>query len=588
MSDATKMVVATVGTPIGGAVLAVGALAVIAVITAQAAQKMLEEAEKRRKEAERLKKERFVKAKGEAEKDIASRIENAKNSDPMPFISQKKIDALFADLEQCAQKINQATEEEEILAALRTAAQIQDRLNEFREQNTRGTETKNHLKKVIEEQKAEMAVWSGSSESALQQELNIQAEQIEKITSFDKLEQAEEEWAAFQSEFEASIACQNIQADLSQKQQIHRQDLNEKKVLLDHLEKEWSELVKYKKFCTDNAALFQQWEQKKNNFLAGGERIQNEWITNLIKEVRERNRKEKNRVLIEEPFVRLTRSVSKKDSMAFDAAGYLRIEKMLAILKDDIEKNNVHQWKAKVAEYESVLERHLDFVLSKAEARNREIARVNLLLDDLQMELDLLCKDEIVDRWMQKDLKEKSKDLEALRRMVAQGNFAEAEKQIPEYKIKIEVLLAQAEELERKENVRAYLVEGFENILADMGFQKLEDAFLADPDDPRSALILRTERVSGDQIALSIPQNREEPIQYSLDGFPMREEAESGQLVRTCDEAVQELEYLHQQLKELGIETSELYWEGKPDHLYRQADHLPQEDKRQNNRKMDY
>ena len=50
---------------------------------------------------------------------------------------------------------------------------------------------------------------------------------------------------------------------------------------------------------------------------------------------------------------------------------------------------------------------------------------------------------------------------------------------------------------------------------------------------------------------------------------------ESGQLVRTCDSASGQIKGIHDQLRALGIEMSELWWEGKPERIEKAADELP-------------
>jgi hypothetical protein len=90
-----------------------------------------------------------------------------------------------------------------------------------------------------------------------------------------------------------------------------------------------------------------------------------------------------------------------------------------------------------------------------------------------------------------------------------------------------------------------------------------------------SATIIQAQRVGGGAIAVSVPQQGE--IWYDVDGFPMRVEGAAHGYARTCDEAEEQINRMHDAMQQaFGIESSELMWDDKdPDRIRKTAKALP-------------
>jgi hypothetical protein len=189
-----------------------------------------------------------------------------------------------------------------------------------------------------------------------------------------------------------------------------------------------------------------------------------------------------------------------------------------------------------------------------------------------------LRADEIIVRWGSGELAALEERLERSSTLLSDERFDIVLAESAALLEASDAVVGHVQELQLKEERRQYIVQGIVEVMGQMGFVVQQNSpALEHPDEPNSATMIHAVRIGGGAIAVSVPQ--EGDILYDVDGFPKRTEmGGDGTTVRTCDEAEQEIDRMHEAMKEaFGIEMSELVWEGKePDRVRKAAERLPE------------
>ena len=185
--------------------------------------------------------------------------------------------------------------------------------------------------------------------------------------------------------------------------------------------------------------------------------------------------------------------------------------------------------------------------------------------------------DPIVMRWHGGEVGALTQRLRGAAELVESENFSAAEAVAPAVIAECERLLAAAQETELKEAKRNYVVNGILQVMKDKGFLVQDGVpMLEQPACPSSAKFIHARRIGGGAISVSVPQDGD--IWYDVEEFPLRAAAApGGGTIRSCDEAEQQINALHQSLDQLfGIQMSELMWDDKdPQRIMKTADELP-------------
>lgn len=264
-----------------------------------------------------------------------------------------------------------------------------------------------------------------------------------------------------------------------------------------------------------------------------------------------------------------------------DADGRKEIDRLVAALNDNARRLSPADNEQRIAELRERVESHLSQVFAAIEALNQQRAEAREQINQFEDQLNILAKEEAIKRWAHVDVEAVREQLAPTRSMVDEGAIETAQKSLTGLKEKLESIVAEVERVELLEKQRQFIVDGVQNALVGMGFE-VADGFPSpeDRNNPFSATLLRASQHNGRSISVSIPQNRKESLWYEVDGFDMNEDSQQGQLVRTCDTASVQLTQLHEQLREIGINMSDLWWDGMPDDNFRTAEELP---RKQNN-----
>jgi len=274
---------------------------------------------------------------------------------------------------------------------------------------------------------------------------------------------------------------------------------------------------------------------------------------------------------------RLVQAVGDASSSRFDAEGREEVGRLVSGIQDAVRRKQIADPDKELDSLRSRIDEHIAVVSEQLAEWNERRAEIGALIGEAEDRASAMASDETLMRWAGPDIDSLREHLGALSQMADDGAFERAKDGVTDWNEKAEAVLTAVEEVQLKEEQRNFILSGVQDVLRDMGFD-VEDGFPCPEDsgNPFSATILRARQVNGRSISVSIPHEREEEVWYEVDGFDMNVDSQEGQLVRTCDEAQSQLEELHEQLHGLGIEMSELWWDGKPEGEWKAADSLPQ------------
>lgn len=189
----------------------------------------------------------------------------------------------------------------------------------------------------------------------------------------------------------------------------------------------------------------------------------------------------------------------------------------------------------------------------------------------------LLHRDGMVGRWCQDRLVQTAACLNGLGTLIDAEDFPAAERALAGIPEELAAICRDAEDIQLQEDRRSYVVQSLMSALAESGFSVPDGGDLERPEEPRSAIILQARRLTGEALAISVPQDLGERIEYDLAGFPHHETVRAdGTPATHCDEAETELERMRQVLGRLGVDCSPADWDTRdPDRLLHDARQLP-------------
>jgi hypothetical protein len=265
-------------------------------------------------------------------------------------------------------------------------------------------------------------------------------------------------------------------------------------------------------------------------------------------------------------------------SAKFDSAGRGEVEAGLKRLEAFLAGQALADARREAAALEGLLQKHVRAVEEGRAKWNEERDRAVAEIAEVSDRLAGLRADPVVMRWRSADLAVREQRARSMVTQTQAEQFAAASVEARAITAALDQVVAQAQEQQLKEERRQYVVDGICQVMQQMGFVlQAGSPGLEHPGQPASATVIHAERLGGGSLAISVPQ--EGDIWYDAGGaFPMRLEAGAdGQPAATCDEAEDQIEAMHQALREsFGIETGELRWDGKnPTRIRRAADQLP-------------
>ncbi|MEP6670259.1 MAG: hypothetical protein ABJF10_13950 [Chthoniobacter sp.] len=190
-----------------------------------------------------------------------------------------------------------------------------------------------------------------------------------------------------------------------------------------------------------------------------------------------------------------------------------------------------------------------------------------------------LKADQVVMRWCQNRIDEWIARLVTIEAALAGDRFGEVQIAADEWKPFAESILNEAQEMQLREDRRQYVVRSLCEVLAGQGFVLKNGSPALDyPEYPNSAVMIQARRLSGEALAISVPHDLDERVEYDLDGYERRPHtAADGTPATSCDAAELVIEQMRTVLDgQFGIESSPLEWEGKdPDRIRKGSKDLP-------------
>ncbi|MCS6970144.1 MAG: hypothetical protein RMM29_09595 [Planctomycetota bacterium] len=200
----------------------------------------------------------------------------------------------------------------------------------------------------------------------------------------------------------------------------------------------------------------------------------------------------------------------------------------------------------------------------KAEERERRKAEVLAAIAAQRERCSAMTEDPSIGRWVSAQLAAQRTELDNAERELAQGQVAAAQARVERIKAELDAAYAAAGEAQLQEDRRQYVVNSLLDVFAELGFTLDGGIRLERADDPRSALMFQVRRLSGEAIAVSVPQDLRDRVWYDIAGLPRREHiAADGTLATSCDEAEAEISRMRALLAQQGVLAGELLWEGR-------------------------
>nr|VFK24599.1 MAG: Chromosome segregation ATPase [Candidatus Kentron sp. MB]VFK27096.1 MAG: Chromosome segregation ATPase [Candidatus Kentron sp. MB]VFK74909.1 MAG: Chromosome segregation ATPase [Candidatus Kentron sp. MB] len=296
----------------------------------------------------------------------------------------------------------------------------------------------------------------------------------------------------------------------------------------------------------------------------------------LIEEIENTSNTAQSLAKIRSEEERLAREIDESQSRRFDVNGYQEIIRLMATLREAIHRRQLSNLDKELDRLGTRIDQHIILVSEKLAEWNEQRAEIGTLIGAAEDQISAMAMDETLMRWARSDIEDLHNRLSGMSRLADEGEFGRVKDGIANCTQTARNILEAVEAVQLKEEQRNYIVRGVQGVLRDMGFD-VEDGYPLpeNSDDPFSATILRAQQINGRSISVSIPQDQEEEVWYEVEGFDMNVDSHEGQLIRTCDGAEAQLAQLHEQLHELGIEMSELWWDGKPEDEWKTADTLP-------------
>ena len=262
----------------------------------------------------------------------------------------------------------------------------------------------------------------------------------------------------------------------------------------------------------------------------------------------------------------------------FDRTGAMNLARLLADARSNLQSQNLPQVRRDIAAARKILVNHQAEVTKQLVAWQAAKDRAEMGLAAAGDRIAGLRADEIIVRWGTGELASLEERLERSSKLLSEERFDIVLTESAALLVASDAVIGHVQEFQLKEERRQYIVQGIVDVMGQIGFVVQQGSpALEHPNVPSSATMIQAVRIGGGAIAVSVPQEGE--ILYDVDGFPKRTETGGdGATVRTCDEAEQEIDRIHEAMKDVfGIEMSELVWDGKdPERVRKAAERLPE------------
>ncbi|MDO4583322.1 MAG: hypothetical protein Q4D62_04370 [Planctomycetia bacterium] len=280
---------------------------------------------------------------------------------------------------------------------------------------------------------------------------------------------------------------------------------------------------------------------------------------------------------VEQLFGKLRQEISEEMSRRFDTAGWEKCLREAETVQKQLRNRMRVDFEKTWSALRQLLERHRERVLPEMEKWTETGEAWGVRLSEMADETAACESDAVVMRWAAPDVRQQRERLAEMEQLRLDGNWEQLEMEVAAWKTRMAAILQAVYQTEEQELRREYIFRAFQEKLAEMGYEMTETT-LENPENPASALVFSVASHDGKGVSVRLSQKPEEGVMYAVDGFPMRVESAGGKAVRTCDEAVRQLEILKRILREKGIELGKLHWEDQPPVDWeKEAMSLPQE-----------
>lgn len=282
----------------------------------------------------------------------------------------------------------------------------------------------------------------------------------------------------------------------------------------------------------------------------------------------------------ESALARVQRAVGALDvraSQKFDPGGMRRMQDALGDAEAALGQKSPQQAAQAIARARSLLEAHAAAVNERQTQWAAQHSEASRHVDSVADLVAGLRVDPVVMRWHAGDVQALEQRWRKLTARLDAERYGEIPAEAAALRQAAQQLVQRAGEAQLQEDKRTYILNSILQVMQGRGFV-LQQGFPTPehPDDPRSAQVAYFQRIGGGGIAVSVPQSGD--IQYDVEGFRMDQSQDAtGGVIRTCDDAEELLESLHQTLDTaFGVKCDEIRWAGKPaGKRARQADELP-------------
>lgn len=262
-------------------------------------------------------------------------------------------------------------------------------------------------------------------------------------------------------------------------------------------------------------------------------------------------------------------------SHKFDAARFNAINQSMDTIRRMIDAGDFARAeretgaaRAKLAQHSRrVEEAHQAWLAARQEAQEATAS--------LEARLPGLRADPVVMAWCEAEVNQLGDLLQAWSEWFERERFDDIRRAVPDVEPRVEALLNKAEAAQLQEEKRAFIVNGFLQVLGHEGFFVGEPE-LQQPNDFGSPVIIRAVRTDGRKLDIAVPHSGQ--VTYEVGGYPRRTEIGTDSAPHpSCDEAEEQLLKMHQTLSaEFGLDMGEVTWDGKdPGRIRRGSKELP-------------
>ncbi len=206
---------------------------------------------------------------------------------------------------------------------------------------------------------------------------------------------------------------------------------------------------------------------------------------------------------------------------------------------------------------------HDTLIQRRITERRRQAEQVAEELAEARARIESLEADETAAKWEGDALQHLRDQLDAAE-AAAGGSPEKLRHAIGSIDAAIKKVVARAEQAQLGEDARQRRLAILTQAIAESLGARPVDQELADPDDSTSTLYQHYTG-NGFNLSIGVPVDEATPLEIDTAGLPRYEQSDAtGRPMRTCPEAEQAIERMLGTAAQLGLESDELWWEGKP------------------------